>query len=75
MKLFDFGLARELNHANDNDVQNIDLYEMTSAVGSLRYMSPEVAKGEKYNHKVDTYSFGKIHNKVKRCYSVDFSQT
>ena len=72
VKLFDFGLARELNHANDNDIQDIDLYEMTSAVGSLRYMSPEVAKGEKYNHKVDTYSFGKIHNIVKRWYSVDF---
>lgn len=32
--------------------------EMTSHVGSLRYMSPEMKKNQKYNHKTDIWSAG-----------------
>jgi serine/threonine protein kinase len=34
------------------------LYILTGNTGSLRYMAPEVAKGEPYDQRVDTYSFG-----------------
>lgn len=34
------------------------LYMLTGNTGSLRYMAPEVAKGEPYDQRVDTYSFG-----------------
>jgi serine/threonine protein kinase len=60
VKLFDFGLARELDHSDEDNAEDSNVYVMSSEVGSLRYMSPEVANGEKYNHKVDTYAFGEI---------------
>lgn len=55
VKLFDFGLAKELK--GDEMVGN-DLYNMSGNTGSLRYMAPEVALCEPYNHKVDVFSFG-----------------
>ena len=61
--MFDFGLARELHCSDDNDnSKDNDIYSMSSEVGSLRYMAPEVANGQKYNHKVDVYAFGKFFN-------------
>mmetsp|Transcript_77006 Transcript_77006/g.216036 ORF Transcript_77006/g.216036 Transcript_77006/m.216036 type:complete len:393 (-) Transcript_77006:56-1234(-) len=55
LKLFDFGLAKRLDpeHKTHDGV-----YFLTGNTGSLRYMAPEVAKGEPYNQRVDSYSFG-----------------
>jgi len=55
LKLFDFGLAK---HMDPVDKSDDGLYLLTGNTGSLRYMAPEVAKGEPYNQKVDAYSFG-----------------
>lgn len=55
LKLFDFGLAKRLDPMDRTDN---DLYMLTGNTGSLRYMAPEVARGEPYDHRVDTYSFG-----------------
>lgn len=55
LKLFDFGLAKRLDPMDKTDH---DLYMLTGNTGSLRYMAPEVARGEPYDHRVDTYSFG-----------------
>uniref|UniRef100_A0A6S9J152 Protein kinase domain-containing protein n=1 Tax=Ditylum brightwellii TaxID=49249 RepID=A0A6S9J152_9STRA len=52
IKLFDFGLAKEV--PSDIDM-NEDLYMMSGA-GSLRYMAPEVVLGKPYNLKADVYS-------------------
>jgi serine/threonine protein kinase len=38
LKLFDFGLARIVEHAS---VKSNDTYEMSGETGSLRYMAPE----------------------------------
>jgi serine/threonine protein kinase len=55
VKLFDFGLAKEL----DPDALGYsETYELSGNTGSLRYMSPEVALSEPYNLSADTYSFG-----------------
>jgi serine/threonine protein kinase len=54
-KLFDFGLAKELN---DDERTKNGLYRMTGFTGSIRYMSPEVGMGMPYNEKADVYSFG-----------------
>jgi serine/threonine protein kinase len=55
LKLFDFGLAKELKkgaaHADGR-------YQLTGNTGSRRYMAPEVAKELPYNASVDVYSFG-----------------
>jgi hypothetical protein len=65
-KLFDFGLAKELKskyrkcHPNHNNDIDPPTYKLTSASGSRRYMSPEVALREPYNHKADVYSFGVV---------------
>ena len=37
-----------------------EYYQMTGETGSYRYMAPEVLKSEKYNCKVDVWSFGMI---------------
>ena len=55
MKIFDFGLAKEIK---SEDMVSDDLYRMSGNTGSLRYMAPEVALTEPYNHLVDVYSFG-----------------
>ena len=55
VKLYDFGLAKELkiDRANDNG-----MYVLSGNTGSRRYMAIEVAKGLPYNFAVDVYSFG-----------------
>jgi serine/threonine protein kinase len=50
VRLFDFDLARRYK---DEDMGR----ELTSCVGSLRYMSPEVAKGGRYGFPADVHSF------------------
>lgn len=54
IKIFDFGLARDMN-ALEADREG--LYLMSSMTGTLRYMSPCVALGKKYNESCDVYSF------------------
>lgn len=55
VKLFDFGLAKEIKR---EEMIGNDLYNMSGNTGSLRYMAPEVARCDPYNHKVDVFSFG-----------------
>lgn len=57
VKLFDFGLARELPESN-GDMN--DVYHMSGRIGTLRYMSPETAKSEHYNLKADVYSWSMV---------------
>jgi serine/threonine protein kinase len=54
IKLFDFGMARELH---DDDRLQDGTYQLTHMTGSLRYMAPEVAMGHTYNDRADVYSF------------------
>ena len=55
VKLFDFGLAKELDPREQVDK---DFYCMSGKTGSLAYMAPEVAMNETYNLSADVYSFG-----------------
>lgn len=55
VKVFDFGLAKEL-HPEDKMAN--DAYRLTGNTGSIRYMAPEVANKKPYNFSVDVYSFG-----------------
>mmetsp|Transcript_3958 Transcript_3958/g.6615 ORF Transcript_3958/g.6615 Transcript_3958/m.6615 type:complete len:417 (-) Transcript_3958:1481-2731(-) len=57
VKLFDFGLAKELS-ARDK-LEN-GLYKLTGFTGSIRYMAPEVGLRRPYNQKVDNYSFSML---------------
>uniref|UniRef100_A0A7S4AEU9 Protein kinase domain-containing protein n=1 Tax=Pseudo-nitzschia australis TaxID=44445 RepID=A0A7S4AEU9_9STRA len=54
LKLFDFGLVGEMK---DSRLADEGLYNLTGMTGCPRYMSPEVAKSERYNEKCDVYSF------------------
>lgn len=59
LKLFDFGLCRELpSQQLQGDVVQ-DLYEM-SGVGTRRYMAPEIVRDRMYNDKADVYSFSLV---------------
>ena len=54
VKIFDFGLAKEINPAK---VDKKGMYNLTGDTGSPRYMAPEVALGKPYNERCDVYSF------------------
>ncbi|CAJ1934965.1 unnamed protein product [Cylindrotheca closterium] len=55
IKIFDFGLAREIPF----ELKGTDTaFKLTAMAGTPRYMSPEVALGQKYNETCDVYSFG-----------------
>ena len=58
VKIFDFGLSRELPRRCDNVN---DVYTMSGAIGTVRYMAPEVALSRQYNQKVDTYSWSMLY--------------
>ena len=51
--LFDFGLAK-LWKIDADDTQT---RRLTGQTGSLRYMAPEVATSQPYNHKAEVFSF------------------
>jgi serine/threonine protein kinase len=51
-KLFDFGLAKRINIANQDD----GLYKLTGETGTTRYMPPEVALNQPYGWTADVYS-------------------
>lgn len=50
-------MARELPRkiVNVNEV-----YEMSGKIGTIRYMAPEVLLGQRYNQKVDSYSWSML---------------
>lgn len=54
LKLFDFGLSRDISKLTPN---NNGLYRLTGLTGSARYMAPEVARADLYNEKCDVYGF------------------
>ncbi|KAG7341161.1 serine/threonine protein kinase [Nitzschia inconspicua] len=54
VKIFDFGLAKELDESKK--LQD-GTYHLTADTGSLRYMAPEVFLGKPYNETADTFSF------------------
>jgi len=54
VKIFDFGLAKELDQRKKLDDGT---YNLTGDTGSPRYMAPEVFLGQRYNETADTYSF------------------
>lgn len=56
VKLFDFGLCRELPAGAERSMDKV--FSMSGGVGTYRYMSPEVSKKEKYNQGADVFSFG-----------------
>ena len=72
LKLFDFGLARVVGNKrvppgiipgkalDDDDAK----YQMTGNTGTLRYMAPEIALGERYGLKVDVYSLAIVFHEV-----------
>ncbi|CAM9612289.1 unnamed protein product [Chrysoparadoxa australica] len=60
IKVFDFGLAKVVEHKSRNSKFGDDVHAMTVETGSPRYMAPEVALHEPYNEKVDVYSFALI---------------
>ncbi|CAJ1950267.1 unnamed protein product [Cylindrotheca closterium] len=57
IKLFDFGLAREMPTPKGNSPD--ETFQFTSA-GSPRYMAPEVGLDQKHNQSCDIYSFGLV---------------
>lgn len=54
IKIFDFGLARELK---EEDRMSDGTYRLTGNTGTRRYMAPEVALEKCYNLSADVYSF------------------
>jgi len=58
VKLFDFGLARELP---GKSCETNDVYRMSGKIGTLRYMAPECALQNMYNLKADVYTWSLVY--------------
>lgn len=54
VKLFDFGLAKELK---SYQCHRDGTYNLTGSVGSLHYIAPEVLLNRRYNLSLDVFSF------------------
>ena len=63
IKLFDFGLARELPPDSTRET----VHNFTAMTGSLRFMAPEVAIGDPYNESCDVYSFSILFWEMLSC--------
>lgn len=58
VKLFDFGLAKELLKSN-RDANGL-YRNMTGFTGAIRYMAPEVGQKKRYNLAADVYSWSML---------------
>lgn len=78
VKIFDFGLAKELLPSSKLPDGN---YKLTGYTGSLRYMAPEVVLCKPYNASADVFSFGILLWQIITCvtpykgYSVKMYET
>lgn len=58
VKIFDFGLAKELDPKQLVSNSKQELYSMSGGTGSRRFMAPEVSLSKPYGLSADLYSFG-----------------
>jgi len=54
VKIFDFGLSKELQDSSKNEDGT---YKLTGFTGSILFMAPEVALNKPYNKSADVFSF------------------
>src|SRR6266513_2508574 len=62
-KVLDFGLAKLLSEKSRVDVNEAQADELTrlgTPLGTPSYMSPELANGERADHRSDIFSFGVV---------------
>lgn len=62
VKVLDFGLAKRLPHATDQDDATQDFHQTQQGivVGTPSYMSPEQALGREVDHRTDIFSMGVV---------------
>jgi predicted ATPase len=60
VKVLDFGLARLVPTAMDKEAATLQYTQPGTLLGSIRYMSPEQARGESVSHPSDIFSLGVI---------------
>ena len=58
VKIVDFGLAKTVWSASDDDLTQQQLTRSGMIIGTVSYMSPEQVKGEKIDTRSDIFSFG-----------------
>ena len=57
-KVMDFGIAKRMRQEDEDTVLTTMLTEPGAAVGTVAYMSPEQARGERLDARTDLFSFG-----------------
>jgi tetratricopeptide (TPR) repeat protein len=60
VKMLDFGLARLVPTGKDAEAATLQYTQPGTLLGSIRYMSPEQARGESVSHPSDIFSLGVI---------------
>lgn len=55
LKIFDFGLAKELK---PSEQEGVDQYRTSGVTGTRRYIAPEVVRVKPYGLSADVFSFG-----------------
>jgi serine/threonine-protein kinase len=59
-KVLDFGLAKLLSDKGRAEAQAEELTRVGTPLGTPSYMSPELANGERADHRSDIFSFGVV---------------
>jgi len=61
VKVVDFGLAKLTGQPQERSAEASDLSTKTGVVmGTIKYMSPEQARGQKVDHRTDIFSLGVV---------------
>lgn len=60
VKVIDFGLAKLAERSNSRRMVDYSLTRPGTVVGTVRYMSPEQARGEGVDHRGDLWSLGVV---------------
>mmetsp|Transcript_8177 Transcript_8177/g.10684 ORF Transcript_8177/g.10684 Transcript_8177/m.10684 type:complete len:360 (+) Transcript_8177:56-1135(+) len=56
VRLFDFGFSKIIPPSSKKD----ENFKLTTCIGTLNYMAPEICREEHYNLSADVYSFGSV---------------
>ena len=62
IKILDYGLAKLIGSdpSGKTETVTIDGEERTPVIGTVAYMSPEQARGQRIDHRTDIFSFGAV---------------
>ena len=60
IKILDFGIAKSIRQDSSSDTETVTVDGTHTVIGTVPYMSPELARGQRTDHRTDIFSFGVV---------------